>query len=133
MDAIPAFEAVQVGQDVGTFEMTLDEETIKNKVDLVHWEAEGPAEKGFALPGITIPQHALMSSAALPEMRVSIWARSEHEFLRPMKAGGRIFIRGRIADKYVKRGRAYFATELETTDEAGEVLMRSRETGVWVE
>jgi acyl-CoA thioesterase FadM len=74
-----------------------------------------------------------MKFAALPEMRVSIWAKSEHQFLRPMKLGSKITIRGRIVDKYTKRGRNYIVSELETVDEAGEVLMRSRETGVYVE
>jgi acyl dehydratase len=133
MTTIPAFEAVQIGQDMGTFEMTLDEDTISDRMDLVRWETEGPREKGFAPPGLTISQHSRMKFAALPALRVSIWAKSEHEFIKPMKAGGKVFIRGRIVDKYVKRGRAYLVTELETTDEAGDVLMRSRETGVWVE
>ncbi len=127
------YEAIPIGMDLGTFEMTLDEETVKNRIELVHWQAKGLAEKGFAPPGITISHHARMKFAALPEMRVSIWAKSEQEFLKPMKLGSKIFIRGRIVDKYVKRGRNYMVTDLETVDEAGEVLLRSRETAIYVE
>ena len=127
------FEAIIIGQDMGTFEMTLDEETVKNRMDLVRWQAVGLAEKGLAPPGLTISHHARMKFAALPEMRVSIWAKSEQEFLKPMKVGSKIFIRGEIVDKYTRRGRNYIVTELETTDESGEVLLRSRETGVYVE
>ena len=50
-----------------------------------------------------------------------------------MKFGSKIFIRGRVIDKYIKRGRNYMVTELETVDGAGEILMRSRETGIYVE
>ena len=127
------FEAIPIGMDLGTLEMTLDEETVRNRTELVQWQAKGPAAKGFAPPGFTISQHARMKFEALPEMRVSIWAKSEQEFLKPMKLGGKILIRGRIVDKYVKRGRNYMVTDLETVDEAGEVLIRSRETAVYVE
>ena len=127
------YEAIPIGMDLGTFEMTLDEETVRGRTELVQWQARGPAEKGFIPPGITISQHARMKFAALSEMKVSIWAKSEQEFLKPMKLGGKIFIRGRVVNKYVKRGRNYMVTDLETVDEAGEVLMRSRETGIYVE
>ena len=127
------FEAIKIGQDLGTLEITLDEETVRNRVDLVQWQAGGLAEEGLVPPGITISQHARMKFDALPAMRVSIWAKSEQEFLKPMEAGGKVFIRGRIVDKYTRRGRNYIVTELETTDESGEVLLRSRETGVYVE
>jgi acyl dehydratase len=132
-DSQKNFEAVTIGQDMGTFEMTLDEETVKNGMDLVGWQAGGLAEKRLAPPGLTISRHAWMKFTALPDMRVSIWAKSEQEFLKPMKIGSKIFIRGKIVDKYTRRGRNYMVTELETTDESGEVLLRSRETGVYVE
>ena len=128
------FEAIPIGFDLGTLEMTLDEETVKDRMGLVQWQSGELVNKlGIAPPGITINQHARMKFDALPEMRVSIWAKSEHEFLKPMKVGSKVFIHGKIVDKYIKRGRNYVVTELETTDEAGEVLLRSRETGVYVE
>jgi hypothetical protein len=127
------FEAIPIGMDIGTLEMTLDEETVKNRIELVQWQAKGLAEKGFAPPGLTISHQARMKFEALPEMRVSIWAKSEQEFLKPMKLGSKIFISGKVVDKYVKRGRNYLVTDLETADEAGEVLLRSRETAVYVE
>jgi hypothetical protein len=127
------YEAIPVGMDLGTFEITLDEKMVKDVTELVKWQSKGLVEKGFLPPGITISQHARMHFAALPEMRVSIWAKSEHEFLKPMKLGSKIFIHGKIVDKYVKRGRNYMVADYETVDEAGEVLMRSRETGIYVE
>jgi len=127
------YEAIPIGMDLGTFEMTLEEEEVKSRIELIQWQARDPVEKGFVPPGITISQHARMKFAALPDMKASIWAKSEHEFLKPMKFGSKIFIHGRVVHKYVKRGRNYTVTELETVDEAGEVLMRSRETGIYVE
>ena len=128
------FEAIPIGLEMGPMEMTLDEDTVRGRVGLVQWEASELMDKlHIAPPGVSIVQHARMKFMALPDMRVSIWAKSEHEFLKPMKVGSKIFIRGRVVDKYVKRGRNYVVCEYETVDEAGEVLLRSRETGVYVE
>ena len=128
------FEAIPIGLEMGPLEMTLDEETVNERVGLVQWESRELVDKLHVTPpGISISQHARMKFAALPDMSVSIWAKSEHEFLKPMKVGSKIFIRGKVVDKYVKRGRNYVVSEYETVDEAGEVLLRSRETGVYVE
>lgn len=128
------FEAIPIGLEVGPMEMTLDEETVKERVGLAQWEDRELMDKHHITPpGITIVQHPRMKFMALPEMSVSIWAKSEHEFLKPMKIGSKIFIRGKVVDKYVKRGRNYVVTDYETVDENGEVLLRSRETGIYVE
>lgn len=132
-DSQANYDAVAIGQDLGTLEMVLDEATVADRVDLVRWRDGRPVERGLAPPGITISQHSRMKFDALSQMRVSIWAKSKHEFLKPMKIGDKVTIRGRVVEKYTKRGRNYMVTELETCDEAGEILMRSRETGVWVE
>ena len=128
------FEAIPIGLEVGPMELTLDEHSVGERAELVQWaDRELMDKRRLAPPGMTIVEHARMKFAALPEMNVSIWAKSEHEFLKPMKIGSKIFIRGRVVDKYVKRGRQYVVTEFETIDEAGEKLLRSRETGVYVE
>ena len=127
-------EPPAIGQDLGTIEMTLDESTVNDRVKLVQW-AGGELMDRFhiAPPGISINQHARMRFATSPNLGAGIWAKSEHEFLKPMKMGSKIFIRGKIVDVYVKRGRNYVVSELETVDETGNVLMKSRETGIDIE
>jgi hypothetical protein len=128
------FDAIPIGMEMGPFEMTLDDDTVTERVNLVQWENKEPLEKFNVMPpGLTISQHARMKFMALPEMRVSIWAKSEQEFIKPMKKGSKIFIRGRVVDKYTKRGSNYVVSDYETIDEAGDVLLRSRETGIYVE
>jgi len=128
------FEAIPIGFEVGPFELTLDEETVKEKVRLAQWAEESLMnEFGIVPPGLTISHHARMKFEALPDLKASIWAKSEHEFIRPMKMGSTVTIRGKVIDKYNKRGRNYVVTEYETVDETGEVLLRSVETGVYVE
>ncbi len=128
-----SYDAVAIGHDLGTLEIVFDEKAVGDRVNLVNWQDSRPMERELAPPGITISQHSRMKFDALPLMRVSIWTKSEHEFLNPIKIGDRVTIRGRVVDKYARRGRNYLVTELETSNETGEVLMRSRETGVWVE
>ena len=128
------WEALPIGLEMGPLEIVLDNNTIKERVELVQWENREPLDKlGVTPPGITIANHARMKFMAWPDLRASIWAKSEHEFLKPMKVGSRIYIRGKIVDKYVKRDRNYVVADYETVDEDGEILMKSRETAVYVE
>ncbi|HEX9896361.1 MAG TPA: MaoC family dehydratase [Dehalococcoidales bacterium] len=134
MSETSGWKALPIGLEMGPLELVLDNNTVKQRVELVQWENHEPVDKlGVTPPGITIANHALMKFTAWPDLRASIWAKSEHEFLKPMKVGSRIYIRGKIIDKYVKRNRNYVVAEYETVNEDGEVLMRSRETAVYVE
>jgi len=132
-DSQITYETLKIGHDLGTMEMVLDEKTVGDRLDIVGWQDERPTAQGLVPPGVTMRYHWAMKIRALPRMRASIWAKSEHEFLGPMKAGEKVTISGRVVDKYTKRGRDYMVTEFETVGENGDVLMRSRETGVWVE
>ena len=128
------FEDIPVGMELESVEMILDKETIDERIELVQWQNRKPLESlGVTAPGLTIRQHAAMQFITFPELRAGIWAKSEHEFMKPMKAGSRIFIRGKIVEKYTKRGRNYVAAAFETRDERGELLMKSIETSVYVE
>lgn len=128
------FEDRPVGLDMGMMEVTLDKNSVNDRLELVLWEDKESLDKlNIAPPGMGIVQHAMMQFVKFPDMKASIWAKSEHEFLKPMKIGSKIFIRGKIVDNYVKRGRKYTLTEFETVDEAGEVLLRSWETGTRIE
>jgi hypothetical protein len=128
------FDSIYIGQDLGTVEIKLDEKTVQKRVDLVQWQVgEVVGKLGFAPPGTTIEIHPKMKFDKWPTLKAGIWAKSEHEFLKPMKVGSKVFIRGKVADKYIKRGREYVVTEYQAVDENGEVLLRSRETGINVE
>jgi hypothetical protein len=128
------FEAIPIGFDLGEWELVLDEKTVASHADLVQWQARAVMEKlGFSPPGISINLHPRMQFAKFSNLKSAIWAKSEHEFLKPFKLGTRIKIKGKIVDKFIKRGRFYKVAEFETLDENGEIIMRSRETGINVE
>ena len=128
------FEAIPIGFDLGEWEMILDEETINTYADRMQWKAREVIDKlHCAPPGTSIGMHPRMQFAKFTKLKSAIWAKSEHEFLKPFKMGTKLRIRGKIVDKFVKRGRFYKVAEFEALDENGEVLMRSRETGINVE
>jgi len=128
------FESISIGLDLGTVEVKLDEKAVKERINLVQWQAREVVDKfGFLPPGATIEIHPRLKFDKFPSLKAAIWAKSEHEFIKPMKVGSKVFIRGKVTDKYIKRGREYLVAELETVDENGQVLLRSHETSVNVE
>ena len=128
------FKTIPIGMELGTWEITLDDKTINDRIDLAQWEARELIDKfRLAPPGISIYLHPKMRFAKIVDLRAAIWAKSEHEFFRPKKIGSKIFIHGQVIDKYLKRDKKYFVLEFETRDENGEMLLRSRETAIHLE
>lgn len=127
------FANLPIGLDLGEWEMVLDEKTVLSYADQVQWADRDLITRGFAPPGISVDLHPRMQFAKFPWLKSAIWAKSDHEFFRPLPIGSRIRIRGKIVDKFVKRGKFYKVAEFETLDEEGRLIMRSRETGIMVE
>lgn len=128
------FDAIPIGLDLGEWEIMLDEKTVRDRAALTQWLSLDVIDKlKCAPPGQTVELHPRMQFAKFTSLKAAIWARSEHEFLHPLKMGAKIIVRGKVVDKYEKRGRYYRVSEFVTLDEEGKVLMRSRETGIHVE
>ena len=128
------WESIFIGLDLGTVEVKLDKKAVQDRVNLVQWQVGDVVNKlGLAPPGTTVEIHPRMKFEKFPSLKAGIWAKSEHEFIKPMKVGSKVFVRGKVTDKYTKRGREYVVTEFEAVDENGEVLLISRETGINVE
>ena len=108
------WEDLTIGLEMGPLEIVLDNNTIKERVHLVQWENRESLDKfGVTPPGITIANHAKMCFMTWPDLHVSIWAKSEHEFIKPLKVGSKLCIRGRVIDKYVKRGLNYVVSDCQ--------------------
>jgi hypothetical protein len=125
------WEAIPIGLEIGPAELVLDKDLVNERAELVQWKArELIDELGIVPPGMTIVQHPRMRFVQFSSLRAAIWAKSEHEFLKPKKIGSKVIIKGKIVDKYVKRGKNYIVTDFETIDEDGDVVLRSRETAI---
>ncbi|MBL7178019.1 MAG: hypothetical protein ISS66_19520 [Desulfobacteraceae bacterium] len=128
------FEDIPIGMELKPMEILLDENVIEAGIAFVQWESrEAMTKVGILPPGLTISNHARMQFNTLPDLKAAIWAKSEHEFIKPMKAGTKIIIRGKVVDKYEKRGKNYVVGEFETVDENGDIILKSLETSVYVE
>jgi len=61
-------------------------------------------------------------------VHAGLHAKMHFEFLEPVRPGMRVRSRGRVIDKYVRRGRQYMVTEYATQDERGTTLVRGQFT-----
>jgi hypothetical protein len=61
------------------------------------------------------------------DARATIGAKTEHENINPWRVGKKLITRGRIADKYIKRGLEYVVIESVSVDEDGLEIRRSRD------
>ncbi|MCP4755710.1 MAG: hypothetical protein GY866_33010 [Proteobacteria bacterium] len=128
------FENLPIGFELEPIEMLLDSKTAQAIAGTIQWQGGLDVDgKGSLPPGLTVFQHAEMMFDAVPDLRAAIWAKSEHEFVKPLKIGQKITIRGKLVEKYMKRGRMYIVGEYETVDRNGEILLKSRETSVYIE
>ena len=61
-------------------------------------------------------------------VHAGLHAKMAFEFLEPIRPGMRVRSRGRLLDKYERRGRQYMVTEFVTEDETGTALVRGQFT-----
>jgi acyl dehydratase len=61
-------------------------------------------------------------------VHAGLHAKMEFTFLQPIEPGMRVRSRGRVIDKYERRGRQYMVTEYVTEDRAGTPLVRGQFT-----
>lgn len=127
------FEALTIGEEFeDTYELTpeLVQQYIAATGDDHPWYT-GPSPFGgpIAPPGLVAFLHY-----RLPRTRYhcdgSVHAKHECEHVAPALVGSRITMRGRLADKYVRRGRAYALIAFESRDQDGRLICRGQNASV---
>jgi acyl dehydratase len=126
------YEGLQVGEEFvsDTFLVTPEEiETYAFAVDDHHpwFFDDSPFGGPIAHPTILANQ-ALRLRHSRYIVPAGLHAKMEFEFVEPIRPGVRARSRGRVIDKYERRGRPYMVTEYVTEDEHGTVLVRGRFT-----
>ena len=61
-------------------------------------------------------------------VHAGLHARMEFSFVEPIELGMRVRTRGKVIDKYERRGKPYMVTEYVTVDDSGRVLVRGQFT-----
>jgi acyl dehydratase len=126
------YEALQVGEEFASDEHLVtpeDIETYAFAVDDPHpWFLEASPFGGpVAHPTLTGNQ-ALHMRHNKYIVHAGLHAKMEFQFLEPVRPGMRVRSRGRLIDKYERRGKQFMVTSFVTEDEAGRPLVRGQFT-----
>ena len=122
LDQLPllTFDDVDVGQDLGTLSYAMTEEKLR------HFRS-ATGDPGALYPTIATKDFYYLLHN---RFRVGLMLHAKHDssYVRPPAPGIQVRVRGRIADKYVRRGRPLIVVESISEDDAGQLLVRSRTT-----
>ena len=126
------YEGLTVGEEFVSNEQLVtpeDIETYAFAVDDHHpWFVEDSPFGGPVAHPTLLGNQALRLRHSRYTVPGGLHAKMEFEFLEPIRPGMRARSRGRVVEKYERRGRPYMVTEYVTEDEHGTVLVRGRFT-----
>ena len=127
--AIP-FDEIRVGQELGPIETPASANAVRRYCE--DWQDPNPLYLEDSPFGGPIVPPAFMAGltgfqllATCYDARATIGAKTEHQNINPWRVGKKLITRGRIADKYVKRGLEYVVIESISLDEDGVEIRRS--------
>jgi acyl dehydratase len=131
------FESVTVGDEFVSDDHLVtpeDVETYAFAVDDHHPWFFGPSPFGGPVAHPTLlANQALRLRHSTYIVHAGLHARMEFNFLEPIRPGMRVRSRGRVIDKYRRRGKPYMVTEYITEDERGTPLVRGQFTQMIIE
>jgi hypothetical protein len=120
------YAAVQVGEEFVSDDHLVIPEDIETHAFAVEddhpWLAESLA------PPTLMANQALHLRHSKYIVHAGLHAKMEFTFLEPIRPGMRVRTRGKVVDKYERRGKPYMVTEYITQDETGTVLVRGQFT-----
>jgi acyl dehydratase len=126
------YDTLQVGEEFVSDTQLITPEDVETYAFAV--EDEHPWFSGDSPGGGPIAHPTMLGNQALRLrhsryiVRAGLHARMEFQFLEPIRHGVRTRSRGRVIDKYERRGKPYMVTEFVTEDEHGTVLVRGQFT-----
>jgi acyl dehydratase len=124
------YEALQVGEEFVSDARLITPEDIEQyafAVDNHHpWFLEDSPFGGPVAHPTLLGNQALRLRHTRYTVHAGLHARMEFQFLEPIRPGMRARSRGKVVDKYERRGKPYMVTEFVTEAEDGTVLVRGR-------
>jgi len=126
------YEALSVGEEFvsDTYLITPEDvDTYAFAVDDHHpWFFGASPFGGPVVHPTLVANQALRLRHSRYVVHAGLHAKMQFEFLEPMQPGMRVRSRGRLIDKYERRGKQYMVTEFVTEDDAGRALVRGQFT-----
>ena len=128
-----SYEVVTVGEEFMSDDFLVkpeDVETFAYAVDDHNpWYFEDSPFGGPVVHPTLLGNQALLMRHGKYIVPAGLHAKMQFEFLEPIRVGMRVRTRGKVIDKYERRGRHYMVTEFETRDEeTGTALTRGQFT-----
>jgi acyl dehydratase len=128
-----SYEVVTVGEEFMSDDFLIKPEDIETFAFAVDdhdpWYFEDSPFGGTIAHPVLLGNQALMMRHGKYIIPAGLHAKMQFEFVEPLRAGMRVRTRGKVIDKYERRGRHYKVTEFATRDEeTGTVLVRGQFT-----
>jgi MaoC dehydratase-like protein len=133
----PIWENFTVGEEFGPLDIVISEQAVKSymyAVDDYHpWYSHASPLGGRIAPTalLTRPLLDLVYLEYDATLLRAVHVREELELFGPAKVGQRVTLRGRVRDKFLKRGEPYLVFAGEASDEAGKTLIRMKATEIF--
>lgn len=130
------YDAVEVGRELGPLRYRVEPELVRGHLAAVGQSVppflENPAGVGTGRgiliePGVLVRHYIRLLRTAF-RVEGALHARTEISLCRPAPAAQTLTVTGRVADKYVRRGRSYLVVESTAVDEDGHEICRGRDT-----
>ena len=120
------YDSLQVGDEFVSDDHLVNPEDIEAHSFAVEddhpWLAESLA------PPTLMANQALHLRHSKYIVHAGLHAKMEFNFIEPVRPGLRVRTRGKVIDKYERRGKPFMVTEYVTEDDAGNVLVRGQFT-----
>lgn len=130
MSQLIPFESITVGDELGPVEYLVSEEVVRQYGE--DWADSNPWYSGPSPFGGPVAPPAVMAGltgfrllATKFNARATIGAQTAHRNLAPLPVGQNMITKGRIADKYVKRGLEYVVITSTSYGEDGVAFRES--------
>ena len=113
------YEEIEIGEELGSYEYVLTQEMLDNFRASVQ-------DPDACFPTLAVKHDATALNMVYDDQTGGVNAGNEVEFFNPPIVGKKIFVKGRIHDKYLRRDKPYMVIEATAVDEDGRMLERLR-------
>ena len=113
------YDQVEIGEELGSYDYVLTQEMLDNFRSSI-------ADPEASFSTLAVKHDATALAMVYDDTTGGVNAGNEVEFFNPPIPGKRIFVTGRVADKYLRRDKPYLVIEATAIDEDGRLLEKLR-------
>jgi len=134
------YAGLQVGQELRPWETVITEKDVRDYAASI--DDENPWYLRRSAFGQPVAHPAMTATFGIPLLQETCskiledadqpWAgihtKAEHHYANPVPIGKRLTVRGKVAEKYIRRDRYYVVVELWVVDTDGREIVHIRDT-----